>query len=313
GCEASTNAYSITGSTPLVDSLLSVKYALYSEEVPNTTIQEYMRESGGTYLHENLYTLPLGVVVPRDLNNNWQYTMSNPAEVQNDLCQVLGVENVLVWTESAVNGAVCTFTPDMPGEYYAYVTNKKVKEVTAALPSGEKSFKNVDRGYLLELGTLLDGNEVKLTCETENVQMSVEIYRFSESGLMAFHDVMTQSPFHLTSWTDSKLEGTVHAEEAGALFLSIPYDEGWTVMVDGEDVETYKIFEAFTAVNVEAGDHEVRLTYFPGGLKAGLIISAAAVVILAVLYLTKRKLVEKVKITVENNDLLHEDTIKEEL
>ena len=31
GCEASTNAYSITGSTPLVDSLLSVRYALCSE------------------------------------------------------------------------------------------------------------------------------------------------------------------------------------------------------------------------------------------------------------------------------------------
>src|SRR5699024_5455209 len=29
GCESSTNAYSITGSTPLVDALFSVKYGLY--------------------------------------------------------------------------------------------------------------------------------------------------------------------------------------------------------------------------------------------------------------------------------------------
>lgn len=33
GCESSTNAYSITGSTPLVDSIFSVKYALCSEEI----------------------------------------------------------------------------------------------------------------------------------------------------------------------------------------------------------------------------------------------------------------------------------------
>ncbi|HBC99794.1 MAG TPA: hypothetical protein DC053_11310, partial [Lachnoclostridium sp.] len=32
GCEGSTNAYSITGSTPLVDALFAVKYGLYSEE-----------------------------------------------------------------------------------------------------------------------------------------------------------------------------------------------------------------------------------------------------------------------------------------
>ena len=32
GMEASTNAYSITGSTPFMDSLLSVKYKVYEKE-----------------------------------------------------------------------------------------------------------------------------------------------------------------------------------------------------------------------------------------------------------------------------------------
>ena len=96
GCEASTNAYSITGSTPLVDSLLSVRYALYSEYIPNTDLVNYIQESGGTYLYENLYTLPLGFVLPYDLADNWQYQMENPAEVQNDLCLLLGTDDVLV-------------------------------------------------------------------------------------------------------------------------------------------------------------------------------------------------------------------------
>ena len=38
GCEASTNSYSITGSTPLVDSLFSVKYGIYSEEEANNPL-----------------------------------------------------------------------------------------------------------------------------------------------------------------------------------------------------------------------------------------------------------------------------------
>ena len=59
--------YSITGSTPLVDSIFSVKYALYSDAVSNTELMMYLRESGGTYLYENLYTLPLGFVLPSDI------------------------------------------------------------------------------------------------------------------------------------------------------------------------------------------------------------------------------------------------------
>ena len=56
----------------------------------------YLRESGGTYLYENLYTLPLGFVLPSDIEENWQYEMDNPAEVQNDLCWSQGADEVLV-------------------------------------------------------------------------------------------------------------------------------------------------------------------------------------------------------------------------
>ena len=37
GCESSTNAYSITGGTPLIDALFSVKYGLYSEKPEDTS------------------------------------------------------------------------------------------------------------------------------------------------------------------------------------------------------------------------------------------------------------------------------------
>ena len=287
GCEASTNAYSITGSTPLVDSILSIKYALYSDEVANTDLIAYMKESGSTYLYENLYTLPLGMVLPLDIEKNWQYDMNNPADVQNDLCQVMGVDDVLVQTDSSVNGEKCTFTPDMPGEYYAYVSNKKVKSVKASLPGGSKTFSNVDRGYLLELGRLLDGNQVTLTSETDNQDLQIEIYRFSDRAMITLYEAMNQNTLELTSWTDTVLEGTVKSDTNGVIFLSIPYEDGWTVTVDGEKVETEKIFEAFISVPVSAGKHEIRLEYFPGGLLPGVVISSSAVLILILLYLGK--------------------------
>ncbi|MBR6615157.1 MAG: YfhO family protein, partial [Lachnospiraceae bacterium] len=288
GCEASTNSYSITGSTPLVDSLVSIKYALYSEEVPNTDLWAYMKESGETYLYENLYTLPLGFVIPYSVEENWQIKMDNPAEVQNDLCQAVGTEKVLDWIDSKTSGKNCTFTPDQDGYYYVYVTNKKVKSVKAALPSGSKTFNNTDRGYLLELGSLVAGNQITLTSQTDDQDMKCEVYRFSDEAMISVYEKLNESPLKLTSWEDTKLEGTVNAAERGVLFTSIPYEKGWTVKVDGEAAETEKIFDAFLSVQIPSGEHEITFEYFPAGLKPGIIITLASMAILAMLFVVDR-------------------------
>ncbi len=290
GCESSTNAYSITGSTPLVDSIFSVKYALYSDAVSNTELMMYLRESGGTYLYENLYTLPLGFVLPSDIEENWQYEMDNPAEVQNDLCLVTGADEVLVDTGGTVNKNTFTFTPDMTGEYYVFVLNKKVKNVKADLPSGSKSFGNVDRGYLLELGTLSPGYEVKLTADEAGEQLNAIAYRFSEDAMIQVYDRLNRMPMHLTSWKDTKLSGTVTADRAGMLFTSIPFDKGWTVKVDGQKVETRKAFGAFLAIDVGAGDHVIDFSYFPEGLKPGVLITGGSIVILIFLWFLRREM-----------------------
>ncbi|MBR5267629.1 MAG: YfhO family protein [Lachnospiraceae bacterium] len=284
GGEASTNSYSITGSTPLLDSLLSVKYALYSEEVPNRELWAYMKESGETYLYENLYTLPLGFMISYSVEDNWQYKMDNPASVQNDLCQALGNEPVLEWVESHTSGKNCTFTPNVEGEYYVYVTNKRVKKVKASVPGGSKTFDNTERGYLLELGYLIEGNQVTLTSQTDNQDMKCEVYRFSDQAMISLYNKLNETPLKLTSWKDTKLVGTVNAAERGLLFTSIPYESGWTVKVDGEEVETEKIFDAFLSIELPAGEHEITFEYFPAGLKIGIINTLAAIVILAILF-----------------------------
>lgn len=288
GCEASTNSYSITGSTPLVDSLVSIKYALYSEEVPNTELWAYMKESGETYLYENLYTLPLGFVISHSVEDNWQFKMDNPGEVQNDLCQALGNDAVLQWIDSNTSGKNCTFTPDLDGYYYVYVTNKKVKSVKAAVPSGSKTFNNTDRGYLLELGSLVAGNQITLTSQTDGQDMKCEVYRFSDEAMISLYEKLNKTPLKLTSWEDTKLAGTVNAAERGVLFTSIPYETGWTVKIDGEEAETEKIFEAFLSVDIPAGEHEITFEYFPAGLKPGIIITLASIAILAMLFIVDR-------------------------
>ena len=277
GCEASTNSYSITGSTPLVDSLFSVKYGIYSEEEANNPLLTLTDLEGDTWLYEKAYTLPLGFGVPGDFDTNWQTELGNPVGVQNDLCYMTGASPVLeqIWGEES--GSTYTFTTAIDGDYYVYVENKQVDQVQAEAGINAKTFDNVKRGYLLELGYLRAGETVTLTAqEPEGQTINAGVYRFSEKGLEEVYGKLNQSPWNLTEWTDTSLLGTVDMQEAGKLFTSIPYDLGWKVTVDGEPAETEKILDTFLSVNLTAGLHKIQMEYEPVGLRTGGLISAVS-------------------------------------
>ncbi|WP_394523046.1 YfhO family protein [Lacrimispora sp. JR3] len=284
GCESSTNAYSITGSTPLVDSLFAVKYALHSDETEGRDdISTLVSAGEEMYLRENTYALSLGFMVPYDLENNWQLDLTNPAEVQNDLSVVLGANPVLTEVPSEIKGTSFTFTPEKDGDYYVYVSNKKVEKVNAFIGERSESFDNVSRGYLLELGTVKAGEKVTINNEDNEQDLVAVAYRFSPEGLKSVYDILNKNSLKLTKWTDTQIEGSVSADRAGLMFLSIPYDKGWTIWVDGKKVEAYKIFDTFLSVHMTAGTHEISLKYVPEGLKLGGSITAGSILLLLVI------------------------------
>ena len=283
GCESSTNAYSITGSTPLVDALFAVKYALYSEEAGENQVSSLVSVQDDMQLWKNNYALSLGFMMPYDVENNWQLELTNPAEVQNDLSVVLGASPVLSEVPSEVKGKSFTFTPDTDGDYYVFVSNKKVEKVAALLGEKTKNFDNVSRGYLLELGYLKSGEEVTLRNDDNDQDLIASAYRFVPEGLESVYQALNKNSLKLTKWTDTQIKGTVDAEKAGLLYLSIPFDKGWSVKIDGKEAEPYKIFDTFLSVHMTAGTHEVSLEYMPEGLKAGGMITGGSILILLVL------------------------------
>ena len=73
--------------------------------------------------------------------------------------------------------------------------------------------------------------------------------------------------------SDTKLRIEVEMEEGEVLFTSIPYDQGWQVMVDNEKAETIKVLDSLLAVKVPPGKRRITLDYCPRGLKEGMIVS----------------------------------------
>ena len=68
---------------------------------------------------------------------------------------------------------------------------------------------------------------------------------------------------------DSCITGTVSARADGYVLCMIPYENGWTVSVDGEEVETEKGDLGFLAFPVKEGEHQLTITFHAPGLKAG--------------------------------------------
>lgn len=282
GCEGNTNAYSITGSTPLVDMLFSVRYGLYSEAHPDDELLEFIDQEQDTYLYRRKYTLPVGFLIPKDLEENWQRDFGSPVTVQNDLCQVVGAPEVLEKVDAEIVESTARFTPDKTGEYFAYVSNRKVEKVTMSTGEKSKSFTNVNRGYILELGRCFNGEEVVLSSDNKDETLSVDVYYFDNSALEQVYEKLNQYPFEVTSWRDTSLEGTVNADKAGMLFTTIPYEKGWTVYVDGIKEESYKMMDTFLSVEIPEGSHTVRFEYEPEGLRLGGLITGGCILFLIV-------------------------------
>lgn len=56
------------------------------------------------------------------------------------------------------------------------------------------------------------------------------------------------------------------------MMTSIPYEEGWTVKVDGKKVEPIVLFNAMIGVQLSPGTHEVEMSFLPNGFTQGLVL-----------------------------------------
>ena len=80
----------------------------------------------------------------------------------------------------------------------------------------------------------------------------------------------------------ASLSITVNAENDCALFTSIPIEEGWTATVDGKPAEIHSTAnKTLMCLNVPSGEHKIELSFFPAGMKTGLILTVCGAVMFA--------------------------------
>lgn len=133
------------------------------------------------------------------------------------------------------------------------VTNEQFKETANNMPNQE----DIDKVLKANLGVSLTEEELKAYAvdakEGASDEARVSLYMMEN---------------------DSHVRGEASVPSDGYLLLTIPYEGGWKLRVDGEKQEILKADLGFMGVQMSAGSHSLELDYSPPLLKEGFILSA---------------------------------------
>ena len=298
--------YCSDGMTPFLSALLSQGYTFSKEKMPGDGMYELVKELDGVYLYRNTYSLPLGFTIAPDetfetmliddKDTAFAVVAQNkddgmlPINRQNSLALRLGAEGDL-FTElySEDNAGFATIQVPYDTRVYAYCDTSKHSTITAYVGDEEiNTFKKLTNRYILDLGFHEAGTEITLKSEKEE-PLHMRAYSFDEEYLAELLGDLSQNTLSIQEMTSAKLNGTVTAEEDGYLILSIPYDPGFTIKVDGVKTEAALFEDMMIAVPLNAGTHAISLSYYPQGMTAGILITALSIVLFTIICYVERK------------------------
>ena len=152
-----------------------------------------------------------------------------------------------------------TVNQDEPLEYHFRVSARKKKHVQVVVPSSCESITLTRYGGRFE-GTI---KNIRLL----GSKTTVSSYEGADIRL------------EVTS--DSCVAGTLNAENSGYLFLSIPYEKGWTAQVDGIETEILQTDVGFVSIPVGAGEHSFTFTYQVPYMQEGAFVSILSLLLWA--------------------------------
>ena len=90
---------------------------------------------------------------------------------------------------------------------------------------------------------------------------------------------LRENTLQIRQYSNDYIAGDIMLDKNKLLFLSIPYDKGWHVKVDGKAANIEKVNIGFMGIFLNKGFHTVELQYTPPFLIAGMAVSLLSLII----------------------------------
>ena len=291
GLEHSMNAYADHGATPLVYSMFDIKYILSNKQIKDDYTLELVDIVDSEYLYRAKYTLPLGYMVNKDINENWNYSTSNPFAVQNDFVLdntgIFSLFTSIDFIDKDKSGI--TIEVENDEHVYVYIANKSVKTAKVSIGDSNENFAGINHGRMIDLGWQTAGTNIEIVDKDGEESLNAMVYTMDTDKFIDAFNILNSQGLNVTAYSDTKLTGTINVNEAGILMLSIPYDPSWTLKVNGVKTDITEIAEALIGVELEPGEYTIELSFTPRGYRLGMLISISSLFILFIVYCFYRK------------------------
>ncbi|MBQ8297573.1 MAG: YfhO family protein [Ruminococcus sp.] len=307
-------------STPVVNSMLGIKYLVNKNGAYNGGEMDLTKvgQSGTVYMYENNYPLSLGYMVNSEVLELENTSYLNPFEFQNSIlraCTDIGEDVFTAQPVTLASYDGITVTKTSYGDYnfgkensedkdcsanykfsgvedsylYGYVTNGGMNTINVTNDgiSVDTNISVEDYPIVFPMGNAQEGEtasvELKVKEDTVNGNFKLMVYALSQPKFEQAYSQLADEQLQITEFSDTEINGTITALKDGVMFLSIPYEDGWSVYVDGEKAETCKVLQAMLGVEVSEGTHDIRIVYTPEGFTAGVIATGTAAVLCVVI------------------------------
>lgn len=316
------NSYTYNTQTPVYNMMFNIKYLIQTDVslAPSSNLYKkiYTTSDKKSNVYESKYNLPIAYCVNSKIDD-WVTDEGNPFEIQSDFVKLatgyLNVfkpveynstdfdavsgddvtENGTYWLEKSDSSSnygteTVSLSPTIDGNLYLYVKSSDLKTITVNSEKVSDITQSMEDAYILDLGYHNKGDEVLVSLdaskmESESTSFDFYCYTADDTVVKNMYNSLAGNSLNVESYSDTTIKGTVKAKENCYLYSSIPYDDGWSVYVDGKKAETFEIGGTLLAIELTPGQHKIEYKYFPVGFLYGIIISAVTVFGLCVFYI----------------------------
>ncbi len=332
------NRYFYRNATPVANLLLDVKYVISKTgQLNNSEMNlQFIESNDGAALYESKYPLSLGFMMNSDILGLEDKDGVNPFEYQNEVMRRASGNSDSIFTAQPVamvtyDGIEATKTgygtynfekkenvssakaiynfAGVDGAYlYGYARNEGIDSINAKCDglAADSGINLKDYPIVFPMGNGQGGStlaaELTIDEKADSGSYTIMVYALDQAAFEQAYAELADEQLEITEFTDTKITGNINAARDGVMYLSVPYEKGWSVYVDGKKTETVRVLDSMLGAEIEAGSHEIVLKYSPDGFKTGLALSGGALLMFIVLAFIDRRKKSSTEILPENSE-----------
>ena len=303
------NSYYYAQTTPIYDLMFNMKYII-GRSNDKTRYKEL------TVIDEavNEFTYNVGLMFKvNDDVLEFDSSVANPLNIQNDFIKrATGVEDVLVPISihhkdiiKDDSTYIATYFYENTNDnmyYYSNTPSINFIIIGSTLYYTNESYLNepdISYSYVENydeekiINILSSAELVSITIGSNyNIDNYFNMYTINHEKFEEAYNILIKNKVNISSFKESKIVGNISLDEESLIYTSIPYDDGWTLYIDGKKEETIILADSLLGFKVNEGNHKIVLKYKIPGFILGLLISIISILILIIDYIYHKRIVK---------------------